>query len=125
MVDTAQIQLAAIVFPIVVLITNVAISSVTDADDRHYRVFVGGMGILGLVTAMVGAVLLFLGGLQERQSVAAYQFLLVAIVVIFFLALGIMSHEVARGLDSRADRLYVAVGIVSFLAFAVAAVSLL
>ena len=103
MIDTTQIQIAAIVFPIIVLITNFAINSVTDEDDRRYRIFVGGMGILGLLTSMVAAMLLFIGGFLELQFVVAYRFLVVSVVVIFFLALGIMVHELARGLDADAD----------------------
>lgn len=119
MVDTTQIQIAAIVFPIIVLITNFAINSVTDEDDKQYRIFVGGMGILGLVTAMAAAVLLFIGGFSEVQIAVAYRFLLVSVVVIFFLALGIMLHEISRGLDANADKLYVFVGIGLFVVFAV------
>jgi cobalamin biosynthesis protein CobD/CbiB len=118
MVDTSQIQIAAIVFPIIVLITNFAINSVTDEDDKQYRIFVGGMGVLGLVTAMVAAVLLFLGGFSEVQIPLAYRFLLVSVIVIFFLALGIMLHELSRGLDAEADKLYVFVGIGLFVSFA-------
>jgi len=111
MIDTTQIQIAAIVFPIIVLITNFAINSVTDEDDRRYRIFVGGMGILGLLTSMVAAMLLFIGGFLDMQIVVAYRFLLVSVVVIFFLALGIMIHELSRGLEADADRIYVYVGI--------------
>jgi cobalamin biosynthesis protein CobD/CbiB len=118
MVDTSQIQIAAIVFPIIVLITNFAINSVTDEDDKQYRIFVGGMGVLGLITAMVAAVLLFLGGFSEVQIPLAYRFLLVSVIVIFFLALGIMLHELSRGLDAEADKLYVFVGIGLFVSFA-------
>jgi len=118
MVDTTQIQIAAIVFPIIVLITNFAINSVTDADDRQYRIFVGGMGILGLVTAMIAAVLLFIGGFSEVQIPVAYRFLLVSVIVIFFLALGIMVHEIARGLDAENDKIYVFVGIGVFVSTA-------
>jgi len=119
MIDTTQIQIAAIVFPIIVLITNFAINSVTDEDDRRYRIFVGGMGILGLLTSMVAAMLLFIGGFLDMQIVVAYRFLLVSVVVIFFLSLGIMVHELARGLDADADRLYVFVGIGVFVSLAV------
>lgn len=119
MVDTAQIQTAAIVFPIIVLITNFAINSVTDEDGRSYRVFVGGMGILGLVTAMVAAMLLFVGGFSEVQIPAAYRFLMASVVVIFFLALGIMVHEISRGLEADRDKVYVFVGVGVFIAFAV------
>jgi hypothetical protein len=118
MVDTSQIQIAAIVFPIIVLITNFAINSVTDEDDRQYRIFVGGMGVLGLVTAMVAAVLLFVGGFSGVQILLAYRFLLVSVIVIFFLALGIMLHELSRGLDAEADKLYVFAGIGLFVGFA-------
>ncbi len=119
MVDTTQIQTAAIVFPIIVLITNFAINSVTDADGRHYRVFVGGMGILGLITAMIAAMLLFIGGLSEMEILVAYRFLVASVIVIFFLALGIMVHEIARGLEADADKIYVFAGVGVFLGFAI------
>lgn len=119
MVDIAQIQTAAIVFPIIVLITNFAINSVTDEDGKSYRIFVGGMGILGLITAMVAAMLLFVGGLSELQILAAYRFLVASVIVIFLLALGIMVHEISRGLDADRDKIYVFVGIGVFLGFAV------
>lgn len=119
MIDTTQIQIAAIVFPIIVLITNFAINSVTDEDDRRYRIFVGGMGILGLLTAMVAATLLFIGGFLELQIVVAYRFLMVSVVVIFFLALGIMVHELGRGLDADSDKIYVFVGIGLFVSLSV------
>jgi len=119
MIDTTQIQIAAIVFPIIVLITNFAINSVTDEDDRRYRIFVGGMGILGLLTSMVAAMLLFIGGFLDMQIVVAYRFLLVSVVVIFFLALGIMIHELSRGLEADADRIYVYVGIGLFVSLSV------
>lgn len=119
MIDTTQIQIAAIVFPIIVLITNFSINSVTDEDDRRYRVFVGGMGILGLLTSMVAAILLFIGGFLGLQIVVAYRFLMVSVIVIFFLALGIMVHELTRGLDADADRIYVLVGIGVFVSLAV------
>lgn len=125
MVDTAQIQTAAIVFPIIVLITNFAINSVTDGDGRGYRIFVGGMGILGLITAMVAAMLLFVGGLSELQILTAYRFLMASVVVIFFLALGIMVHEISRGLDAQTDKLYVFVGIGVFIGFAVVTLQVL
>lgn len=118
MVDTAQIQTAAIVFPIIVLITNFAINSVTDEDGRSYRIFVGGMGILGLITAMVAAILLFVGGLSEVQIIVAYRFLVASVIVIFFLALGIMIHEISRGLDEGTDKVHVFVGVGVFLGFA-------
>src|SRR6056297_402939 len=119
MIDTTQIQIAAVVFPIIVLITNFAINSVTDEDDRRYRIFVGGMGILGLLTSMVAAMLLFIGGFLDMQIVVAYRFLLVSVVVIFFLALGIMIHELSRGLEADADRIYVYVGIGLFVSLSV------
>lgn len=119
MVDTTQIQTAAIVFPIIVLITNFAINSVTDEDGRAYRIFVGGMGIVGLITAMIAAMLLFVGGLSEVQILVAYRFLVAAVIVIFFLALGIMVHEISRGLNADADKIYVFVGIGVFIAFAI------
>ena len=119
MIDTTQIQIAAIVFPIIVLITNFAINSVTDEDDRRYRIFVGGMGILGLLTAMVAATLLFIGGFLELQILVAYRFLMMSVVVIFFLALGIMIHELGRGLDADSDKIYVFVGIGLFVSFSV------
>ena len=119
MVDTTQIQIAAIVFPIIVLITNFAINSVTHEDDNRYRIFVGGMGILGLITAMIAAVLLFIGGFSELQIPIAYRFLLVSVIVIFFLALGIMIHEISRGLEADADKVYVFVGIGVFVSTAV------
>lgn len=119
MVDTAQIQTAAIVFPIIVLITNFAINSVTDGDGRSYRIFVGGMGILGLITAMIAAMLLFVGGLSEVQILVAYRFLMASVIVIFFLALGIMVHEISRGLEAETDKVYVFVGVGVFLGFAV------
>lgn len=119
MIDTTQIQTAAIVFPIIVLITNFAISSVTDADGRNYRIFVGGIGILGLVTSMIAAVLLFVGGFMNYQVLVAYRFLMAAVVIIFFLALGIMVHEISRGLDAQSDKLYVFTGISVFVGFAV------
>lgn len=125
MVDTTQIQIAAIVFPIIVLITNFAINSVTDEDDKQYRIFVGGMGVLGLVTSMVAAVLLFIGGFSEVQIPVAYRFLLVSVIVIFFLALGIMLHEISRGLDANADKMYVFVGIGLFVSFAVVVMQVL
>lgn len=125
MIDTTQIQIAAIVFPIIVLITNFAINSVTDEDDRRYRVFVGGMGILGLLTAMVAAMLLFIGGFLELQILFAYRILMVSVVVIFFLALGIMVHEVSRGLDADADRLYVFVGIGLFVSLSIVVLQVL
>jgi len=121
MVDTNQIQIAAIVFPIIVLITNFAINSVTDEDDTQYRIFVGGMGVLGLVTSMIAAVLLFIGGFSELQILVAYRFLLVSVIVIFFLALGIMLHEILRGLDADNDKMYVFVGIGLFVSFAAVA----
>lgn len=124
MVDTNQIQIAAIVFPIIVLITNFAINSVTDEDDKQYRIFVGGMGVLGLVTSMIAAVLLFIGGFSELQIPIAYRFLLVSVIVIFFLALGIMLHEISRGLDASADKIYVFVGISVFLSLAIVAMNL-
>lgn len=119
MVDTTQIQIAAIVFPIIVLITNFAINSVTHEDDNRYRIFVGGMGILGLITAMIAAVLLFIGGFSELQIPIAYRFLLVSVIVIFVLALGIMIHEISRGLEADADKVYVFVGIGVFVSTAV------
>ncbi|MDS0284596.1 hypothetical protein [Haloarcula onubensis] len=119
MIDTTQIQIAAVVFPIIVLITNFAINSVTDEDDRRYRIFVGGMGILGLLTAMIAAMLLFIGGFLELQIGVAYRFLMVSVVVIFFLSLGIMVHELSRGLDADADRVYVFVGIGVFVSLSV------
>ena len=119
MVDTAQIQTAAIVFPIIVLITNFAINSVTSGDGRNYRIFVGGMGIVGLITAMIAAMLLFIGGFSELQILVAYRFLMASVIVIFFLALGIMVHEISRGLDADADKMYVFVGIGVFIAFAI------
>ena len=121
MVDTNQIQIAAIVFPIIVLITNFAINSVTDEDDTQYRIFVGGMGVLGLVTSMIAAVLLFIGGFSELQILVAYRFLLVSVIVIFFLALGIMLHEILRGLDADDEKMYVFVGIGLFVSFAAVA----
>jgi len=87
MIDISQIQTAAIVFPVIVLITNFAINSVSEVDGRTYRIFVGGMGILGLITAMVASLLLFLGGFMNAQILLAYRFLAVAVVIIFFLAL--------------------------------------
>ena len=125
MIDTTQIQIAAIVFPIIVLITNFAINSVTEADDRRYRIFVGGMGILGLLTAMISAMLLFIGGFLELQFAIAYRFLMVSVIVIFFLAIGIMVHELSRGLDADADRIYVFVGIGLFVSLAVVVLRLL
>ena len=125
MVDTTQIQTAAIVFPIIVLITNFAINSVTDEDGRAYRIFVGGMGIVGLITAMIAAMLLFVGGLSEVQILVAYRFLVAAVIVIFFLALGIMVHEISRGLNADADKIYVFVGIGVFIAFAIVALQVL
>jgi len=119
MVDTTQIQIAAVVFPIIVLITNFAINSVTDEDDRRYRVFVGGMGILGLLTAMVAAMLLFLGGFLGFQILLAYRILMVSVVVIFFLSLGIIVHELSRGLEAEADRIYVFVGIGLFVSLSI------
>lgn len=119
MIDTTQIQLAAIVFPIIVLITNFAINSVTDDDDRRYRVFVGGMGILGLLTAMVAAVLLFIGGFLGLQILLAYRILMISVLVIFLLALGIMIHELLRGLEADGDRVYVFVGIGLFVSLSV------
>lgn len=119
MIDTTQIQIAAIVFPIIVLITNFAINSVTDADGTNYRIFVGGMGILGLITAMIAAMLLFAGGLWNLQILVAYRFLMAAVVIIFFLTLGIMVHEISRGLDAQADKLYVFTGIGVFFGFAI------
>ncbi len=119
MIDTTQIQTAAVVFPIIVLITNFAINSVTDADGRKYRIFVGGMGILGLITAMVAAMLLFLGGFMNVQILLAYRFLVAAVSIIFFLALGIMVHEIGRGLEGRTDKLYVFVGTAVFIAFGI------
>jgi len=124
MVDTTQIQTAAIVFPMIVLITNFAINSVTSDDGRGYRIFVGGMGVLGLVMAMIAAMLLFLAGLTELSVPLAYRFLVVAVIVIFFLALGIMIHEIGRGLEADADRLYVFVGVALFVGFAVVAIQL-
>jgi len=118
MVDTTQIQIAAIVFPIIVLITNFAINSVKDEDDKQYRIFVGGMGVLGLVTSMAAAVLLFVGGFSEVQIPVAYRLLLVSVIVIFFLALGIMLHEISRGLDADTDKMYVFIGIGLFVSFA-------
>ena len=119
MVDTAQIQTAAIVFPIIVLITNFAINSVKSEDGRSYRIFVGGMGIVGLITAMIAAMLLFIGGLSELRILIAYRFLMASVIVIFFLAVGIMGHEISRGLDADADKVYVFVGIGVFIAFAI------
>ncbi len=119
MIDTTQIQIAAVVFPIIVLITNFAINSVTNEDDRRYRVFVGGMGILGLLTAMIAAMLLFLGGFLGFQIVLAYRFLMVSVVVLFFLSLGIIVHELSRGLEAEADRIYVFVGIGVFVSLAI------
>jgi len=119
MIDTTQIQIAAVVFPIIVLITNFAINSVTDEDERRYRIFVGGMGILGLLTAMIAAMLLFIGGFLELQIVVAYRFLMVSVVVIFFLSLGIMVHELSRGLDADSDRVYVFVGIGVFVSLSI------
>jgi len=119
MIDTTQIQIAAVVFPIIVLITNFAINSVTDEDDRRYRIFVGGMGILGLLTAMIAAMLLFIGGFLDLQIVVAYRFIMVSVVVIFFLLLGVLVHELSRGLDADADRMYVFVGIGVFVSLAV------
>jgi|AntRauTorcE11898_2_1112593.scaffolds.fasta_scaffold19299_3 threonine dehydrogenase-like Zn-dependent dehydrogenase len=121
MIDTSQIQIAAIVFPIIVLITNFAINSVTDADGRGYRIFVGGMGILGLITAMIAAMLLFIGGLSNSRFLIAYRFLMVSVIIIFFLALGIMVHEITRGLDAQVDKLYVFVSISVFVGFAIVA----
>lgn len=119
MVNTTQIQIAAIAFPITVLITNFAINSVRDGDDKGYRVFVGGMGILGLITAMVAAMLLFIGGFSGTQILVAYRFLMVSVVIIFFLALGIMVHEISRGLDTEEDKIYVFTGIGVFVGFAI------
>lgn len=119
MIDTTQIQIAAVVFPIIVLITNFAINSVTNEDDRRYRVFVGGMGILGLLTAMIAAMLLFLGGFLGFQIVLAYRFLMVSVVVLFFLSLGIIVHELSRGLEAEADRIYVFVGIGVFVSLSI------
>lgn len=119
MVDTAQIRTAAIVFPVVVLVTNFAINSVRSGDGRHYRVFVGGMGILTLLTSMIAAMLLFVGGLSDLQIPVAYRFLMASVIVLFFLALGIMVHEISRGLDADADKIYVFVGVGVFVAFAV------
>jgi len=119
MIDTTQIQIAAVVFPIIVLITNFAINSVTDEDDRRYRIFVGGMGILGLLTAMIAAMLLFIGGFLDLQIIVAYRFLMVSVIVIFCLSLGIIVHELSRGLDADADRMYVFVGIGVFVSLAV------
>ncbi|WP_324664661.1 hypothetical protein [Haloarcula sediminis] len=119
MIDTTQIQIAAVVFPIIVLITNFAINSVTNEDDRRYRVFVGGMGILGLLTAMIAAMLLFLGGFLGFQIVLAYRFLMVSVVVLFFLSLGIIVHELSRGLEADADRIYVFVGIGVFVSLSI------
>jgi hypothetical protein len=97
---------------------------VTSDDGRSYRIFVGGMGILGLITAMFAAMLLFLAGLTELESPLAYRFLVVSVIVIFFLALGIMIHEIARGLEADADKLYVFVGVALFVGFAVVAFQL-
>jgi MFS family permease len=119
MIDTTQIQTAAVVFPIIVLITNFAINSVTDADGRKYRIFVGGMGVLGLITAMIAAMLLFLGGFMNVQILLAYRFLVAAVIIIFCLALGIMIHEIGRGLDEQTDKLYVFVGTGVFIAFGI------
>jgi len=102
-VDTTRIQTAAILFPIIVLITNFAIISVTDDDGRSYRIFVGGMGVLGRITAMVAAMVLS-GVFSEMQILAASRVLVAAVIVISFLALGIMTHEIARGLDAQADK---------------------
>lgn len=125
MVDPTQIQTAAIVFPIIVLITNSAINSVTADDGNLYRVFVGGMGVLALITAMVAAVLLFWGGMVELEIVTAYSFLLASMVVVFFMVLGIMVHEISRGLEADADKMYVFVGVCVFLAFGVVVAQIL
>ncbi|WP_262177257.1 hypothetical protein [Haloarcula laminariae] len=119
MIDTTQIQMAAVVFPVIVLITNFAINSVTNEDDRRYRVFVGGMGILGLLTAMIAAMLLFLGGFLGLQITLAYRFLMLSVIVLFFLSLGIIVHELSRGLETESDRIYVFVGIGVFVSFAI------
>jgi len=63
--------------------------------------------------------LLFIGGFLDMQIVVAYRFLLVSVVVIFFLALGIMIHELSRGLEADADRIYVYVGIGLFVSLSV------
>jgi len=88
-VDTIKIQTAAIA---------------TDGDGRSYRIFVGGMGVLGRITAMVAAMVLSIGGFSGVQSLAASRVLVAAVIVISFLALGIMTHEIARGLDAQADK---------------------
>jgi hypothetical protein len=41
-----------------------------------------------------------------------------AVVILFFLAVGITGHEISRGLDARTDKVYVFVGIGGFLVFA-------
>jgi hypothetical protein len=87
-VDTTRLQTAAIA---------------TDDDGRSYRIFVGGMGVLGRITAMVAAMVLS-GVFSEMQILAASRVLVAAVIVISFLALGIMTHEIARGLDAQADK---------------------
>jgi len=124
MVDSQKIQIAAIVFPIIVLITNFAINSVTDEDGRYYRIFVGGMGILGLITSMIAALLLFVGGLRNHEIRVAYRFLMVSFITLFFLSLGIMGHEVSRGLDADADMIRVFAGIATFVGVAVVSLRL-
>ncbi len=119
MVDATQIRTAAIVFPIIVLITNFAINSVSSDDGRAYRIFVGGMGVVSLITSMIAAMLLFIGGLAGLEIATAYRYLVASVVVIFFLALGIMVHEISRGLETDSDRLYVFAGVGAFIAFGV------
>lgn len=119
MVDATQIQTAAIVFPVIVLITNFAINSVTNEDGTHYRVFVGGMGLLALLTAMIASMLLFIGGLSDDATPMAYSYLVVSAITIFFLSLGIIAHEISRGLTSESEKVYVTVGVTGFIALAV------
>lgn len=112
---TGQITLAAIAFPLIALVTTYAIDSVGNDDSIYYRVVVGGLALVTILTGAIGALLALAGyGLNQYQADAVwYTFL--SFCTAGFLTIIVIVSEVLRGVEHPKGQVGVLAGLLILL----------
>lgn len=96
---TGQLQVAALVFPVIALVVNLAINSVDDGDDWWYRLFIGATGIFAITPAFIVMFLGLYGYMQSEVYDEIFSHLFITFVAVMVQTIAVIIVEIHRGLE--------------------------
>lgn len=109
------LNLAAIGFPVVALVTTIAIDTIDKNSHSYERIFVGTVGGFSIMTGAIGVVGAFVGyGFGEYIGPAVW-YTLLSYLSVGFLTVAVMIKEVLVGVNDLRELLYIAGAIAFFL----------